>query len=111
MNLPLVVDSQGEKTNPTTSTVLADTGALTYPGVYEFLVVASASAAAQMQVQHRNVANDAVVSDACGFYLAASAPAEFRGRFFINTSERIRVMMDDNLTGTAFVNIFAWRVE
>lgn len=109
-NYPTTVDSQGEQNNPTTASVMADTGALT-PGVYEILVMASASADAQMQVEHRNAANDGVVSDTAIFYIAGGSGAEFRGRYDINTtSERFRVMMNGNLTGDAVATIFAWRV-
>lgn len=107
----LVKDSQGELTNPTTSTVIADTAAITKPGFYEVIVTASASADAQFQFQHRNAANDGNTSDAFGFYILAGSVAQFREIVFLNTSERCRVMMDANLTGTAWAYITAVRVQ
>lgn len=106
-----IIDSQAESTNPTTSTVLADTGAITAPGVYEVLVCTSASANAQFVLQHRNAANGGNISDTAGFYTLANSGSEFRGRYFINYNERLRVLPDDNLTGTAFCTIYAWRVQ
>ena len=53
-------DSQGELTNPTRETVLADTGELS-AGIYLIRVSGGASANAQFQLQHRNAANDANV--------------------------------------------------
>ena len=107
----LIKDSQGEQTNPTTATVMADTGAITLPGFYEVIVTASASADAQFQLQHRDAANTAAASDVVGFYIPANTPGQFKDLVFINSSERVRVMMDANLTGTAWVNVTAVRVQ
>src|SRR3990167_6757236 len=102
-----VVDSQGEKTDPTTATVMADTGALD-AGTYDVLALVSASANAQLQLQHLNVANDGAASDVIGFYIPANSLGEIRGWFAVQEGERIRVMMDGNLTGTAtcWANVF-----
>lgn len=106
-----IVDSQGEQTNPTTSTVMADTGTVTNPGFYEVFAVISATANAQFQLEHRNAANDGNTSDACVCYCAANAPAVLKGIYFVNASERLRVMMNANLTGDAVATVYATRVQ
>lgn len=109
-NYPTTRDSQGEQANPGTSTVMADTGTLKQ-GIYEVLVIASASADAQMVIQHRDAANTGNVGDNVVFYVSGGGPVEVRGRFDINLAdERFRVMMDNALTGDAVATIFAWRV-
>lgn len=105
-----IIDSQGERTDPTTTTVLADTGVLV-PGNYEVHLIASASANAQCQLQHRNAANDANVDDVTGFYVPANQTVEFYWGYFVNRDERVRVMMDQNLTGTAWISLRAQRVD
>jgi hypothetical protein len=113
-NYPIVRDSQGEQTNPTTATVMADTGELDAEegggGIYEALVVASASATAEFQVQVRNTANSGNVGDTHIFYAAANTPVAIPFRFEVERDERIRVMMNANLTGDAVVNLIAQRV-
>jgi hypothetical protein len=104
-----VVDCQGVKTNPTTATVMADTGVLP-SGNYEVLVMASASATARFEVQHRNAANDAAASDVAPFRLSANAPAEFRAMYFVNYGDRIRVMPTADLTGDGEATIFVQRM-
>jgi hypothetical protein len=103
-----VIDCQGVQTNPTTATVMADTGELP-SGIYEVLVMCSASATARMQLEHRNAANGASVSDVAPWRLSANAPAEFRGVYFLNKLERLRVMMTANLTGDGEAVIYATR--
>lgn len=107
----LIKDSQGEQTNPTTSTVLATTGAVSATGYYEVIVTASASANAQFQFQHRNAADDGNTSDALGFYILANSVGQFREVVFLNASERCRVMVDANLTGTAWAYLTAIRIQ
>lgn len=113
-NFPVVRDSQGETTNPTTTTVMADTGAIPADlggtGVYEVLVVASASARAEFLVQQRNIQNDANVGDAHVFYVPTDVPVAVPFRFYIEVGERVRVMMNANLTGDAAVSVIAQRV-
>ena len=115
---PVIRDSQGEQTNPTTATVMADTGALidtstAYTGgggIYEVLVSLSATALAEFVVQRRNVANGASVGDVFVFYCPANAGRDVPLRFEVEAGERIRVMMNANLTGDAVANITAQRV-
>lgn len=95
-----------EQTNPTTSTVMADTGALATAGIYEFLVYLSATAAAHFEIQHRNAANDATTK-ALIIYAAAGQTGCYPVRFDLAAGERVRVMMNDNLTGGAVAAINA----
>lgn len=106
-----IIDSQGEQTNPGTSTVMADTGAITKPGFYEVLAIVNTTANAQFELQHRNSGNTGVVSDTAGVYCAANAPAEVKGLYFINENERVRVMMNAALTGDAWATLFVTRVQ
>ncbi len=109
-NYPIIRDSQGEKTNPTGgTTVLADTAALD-GGIYEVLVVASASAAAEFVVQVRNAANDANIGDTHIFYAPANTPVSVPFRFEIDADQRVRVLCNADLTGDAVANVFAQRV-
>jgi len=112
-NYPVIRDSQGEQTDPTTSVVLADTGAISDAlgggGIYEVMVVASASAAAKISVQVRNVANDANVGDVHTFYVPATATIGLPFRFEIERNQRVRALVATNLTGTAIVSIVAQR--
>jgi hypothetical protein len=104
------VDSQGEQTNPADDAVVADTGALD-AGMYEVLVTASSSADAQFALQRRNAANDTTVGDVIGFYTATSTPVQLIFTLFVDHSQRLRVIMDDALTGTCWVSIVATRVQ
>lgn len=98
------IETEGEKTNPTTSTVMADTGALPV-GIYEFRIFFGATAAAHFQVQRRNAANDASVGDVPVIYAAAGQTGCYPFRLSLEVGERVRVMMDDNLTGGAACSI------
>lgn len=124
-NYPLLTDSQGEQTNPTTATVMADTGALgnaytsdigaqTYykggGGIYEVTGSASATATAEFVIQLRNAANGANVGDTQVFYCGANTTVPFFFKFEVENGQRIRVMMNTNLTGDAVVDITAQRV-
>lgn len=93
-----IVETEGVKTNPTTSTLMADTGALV-AGIYEARVILGASAAASFQVQRRNAANGANVGDVPVIRVPASASGQYQITFELEASERIRVMMNANLTG------------
>ncbi len=110
---PAIIDSQGEQTNPTTATVMADTGALTAGqlGVYEVRVILSASADAEFAVQHRNAANGANVEDPAVVYVPGTASGQYLFEFCANNvGERFRVMMNANLTGDAAAYVAAKRV-
>ena len=121
-NYPMYSDSQGEATNPTTATVMADTGILgtlrpgstdAYwggGGIYEVLVTTSATAVAEFVLQRRNVANNANVGDVHIFYVPANQTVAIPFRMEAEAGERFRVMMNANLTGDAVANVQAQRV-
>lgn len=109
-NYPVIRDSQGEQTNPTTSTVLADTGAIPLGGIYEITVISSASALGEFLIARRNAANDANVGDTVHFYSPASTTVAFVLPFEIEKNERVRVIPQANLTGDAVVTVVAQRV-
>ena len=116
-NYKIYSDSQGEATNPTTATVMADTGVIqdgtggfnNGGGVFEILVVASATATAEFVVQRRNSANSANVGDVVIFYCPANNTVSVPLRFELESGERFRVMMNANLTGDAVATIQAQR--
>lgn len=107
---PILRDSSAVETNPTTSTILADTGAITPGGIYEARFVLGASAAAIFAIQRRNVANDATVGDVVLVYVAAGQSECPILRFELEAGERLRVTMAANLTGTAGATVAAQRV-
>jgi hypothetical protein len=120
-NYPIWRDQVAEATNPTSGQVVADTGAigngtatasnpLWGAGIYEALVVASASANAKFTVQVRNVANDATVGDEHLFYVPANGTVSVPWRFEVAAGQRIRVVMGAALTGTAAASVVAQRV-
>lgn len=97
--------SSGELTNPADESVVATTGPIYAPGVYEVLVTANVSATAQFRLEHRSVANGSNIDPPIGIYILANTPGEFRQNYYIYPGERVQVVMDDALTGTAFVAI------
>lgn len=113
-NGTVVADCQGEQTNPTTATVMADTGALGAEvgggGTYEILVVVGQTALAEYQLQRRNAANGALVGDALIFYGPANNTVAIPFRLEAERGERFRVMMNANLTGDAVASIMVQRV-
>jgi hypothetical protein len=94
------LETEGKQTDPDTTDVMADTGALT-AGIWEFKVSLGASAAATFLVQRRNAANSDDVGDVPVVYVPAGATGQYVYTFEIETGERVRVMMEANLTGTA----------
>ena len=110
-------DSAGKQTNPTSGDVLADTGAIGAAqgmgeggGIFAVMVIASASADAEMVVQLRNAANDANVGDTHVFYIPAAGSVEFVFPLEVEGAQRIRIAMNANLTGSAVASVFAQRV-
>lgn len=108
-NPPLGPFTEDEQTNPIDSALMADTGALS-AGSYEMLITIGASAAAHFAVQRRNSANDGNVGDVPIVYGPAGQSGQYRFLFKLEASERVRVIMDDALTGTAAVSINAERL-
>ncbi len=100
--------TQGVLTNPTVGTVLADTGQAPAKGEYIVYVVAWASAAAQMTLQHRNADNTADVA-AVAFGVPAGGTVSFSLPFSLGVNERVRVVMRAALTGSAAAAVTAER--
>lgn len=103
-NPPLGPYSEGELTNPVDDALTADTGALA-AGNYEFLITVGASAAADVMVQRRNAANSGNVGNTVVLKAPAGQSGQYRFLYVLETSERVRVIMDDALTGTIAVSI------
>lgn len=96
--------------NPPANTVLADTGAITAAdtasGVeYMFTVVISASAAAQVRIEHRDAANANNISVVT--LLVPASLVWFPLNKLIKNGERVRVVQDQALTGniSAVINM------
>ena len=107
-NPPIGPKSEGEKTNPADDLLIADSGAVPNAGLFECIVSVGSSAAADVQVQRRNAANSATVGDVLILKVTGgNQTGQYRCLFKLEVSERIRVLMDDALTGTiaAIVNL------
>lgn len=99
-NPPYAFNTTGKQTNPTTSDVLADSGAL--PGaIYEVRVFVGCSVAATFVVQHRDAANSGNVGSVPVLRAAAGQTAEYVYTMAFNTNERVRVLPEANITGAA----------
>ena len=113
-NFPVLRASIGEATNPTATTVMADLGALNDnaggTGTYEALVVASATALAEFSIQLRNANNSGNVGVEHIFYVTANSATAIPFRFTVELNQRLRVVMNANLTGDAVVNLQAQKV-
>jgi hypothetical protein len=105
---PAYHDSQGKQTNPTTSTSLADTGAMP-SALYEVRVLVGASVASTFNVLHRNAADSGNISDTVMIRAAAGQTAEYVFKYSINTNERIRVVPETSITGDAEATVQAIR--
>lgn len=105
---PVHLSASADTTNPTTASILADTGALE-GGVYDVRVVLGASAAAKFAVQRRNAANDANVGDVIIIYCAANVGLVHTLLTELEPNERIRITMATNLTGTAAASVASQR--
>lgn len=92
-----------EQTDPPDDTVMADTGELT-EGKWEFRITAGASAAAQFAVQHRNASNSSNVFSTV-IYIPAGVSGQYLFYFSLIDDQRVRVIMDNALTGDATVSI------
>lgn len=106
---PVVRDASAIETNPTTATILADSGAQK-GGIYEARLVLGASAAATFAVQQRNAANDGNSGDVVVVYVAAGQSECPILRFQLEPNERVRVTMAANLTGTGAASLMLQRV-
>lgn len=97
--------------NPTSGTVLADTGQITDTGYYDVRVIASADASCRIRLEYRNAANGATTSS-FPIFLGQNGPAEFLLHLPIAAvGERFRVAMDATLaSGNVCAHIEANRV-
>jgi hypothetical protein len=101
---PYTLAGVAEATNPVDEQVMADTGALAAGHYYGFATV-SASAAAQFRIERRNAANGAAVGASILVYVPAGDVRQVAFGFTLDASERIRVVMDDALTGTGVATL------
>ncbi len=105
---PPIVATTGIQTNPTVATVMADIGASPTGGLYELRIVLGASVAATWEIQHRNAANSANIAPApYVVYTPANQSGEYVLTLNLAPSERVRVMMNAGITGTAAASIQA----
>lgn len=105
---PAYHDACTPQTNPGTSTVLVDTGALP-AALYEVRVSPGCSVAAIFTLQHRNSSNDGNVSDPILIRAAAGQTGEYIYKFALNANERLRVLPYAAITGDAEAAIQAIR--
>ena len=92
--------TEGEKADPPDNTLMADTGELT-AGRIEVRVTIGASANAEFDLQHRNATNAANTGAVQHLRGAGTQSSEFVYTYSVAASERIRVVMGADLTGTA----------
>lgn len=103
-NPPIGPESEGRQTDPTSGTLMADSGAVPKGGVYRAYIGCSASAAAIFTIQRRNAANSDNVGNVMSKDVGPGA-AEFHYTFTLAASERVRVVMGANLTGGASCDV------
>lgn len=103
-------ESEGSQTDPTSGTVMADSGVVTATGLYEVRLGMGGSAAGQFSVQRRNTANDGNTGDVVIKWTAASGSAEYVYLYKLLENERIRVVATANLTGTYACDLQLWQV-
>jgi hypothetical protein len=99
-----VLDAIAPQTNPTTASVLADTGALP-SALYEVRAMVGCTVAAIFQLQRRNAANGANVGDVVYIRAAAGQTGEYILKYEINKDERLRILPAANITGDAEATI------
>lgn len=104
-NKPLI-GSVAIATNPTSGTLMADSGAVVNNGNYEARIIISQSAAAVYNVARRNAANGADVSPfPVALYGAGGQSSQYCILVHLEAGERVRVTMGANLTGQAQVMV------
>lgn len=97
-------------TNPADATVIVDTGQLD-EGNYLFGFIIENSVAANVDIQHRNSANNANI-DFMRVRIANAGTEYpiFPSKIKIETNQRIRLVMSGGITGEIQANIFYIRV-
>lgn len=104
-----VLNSSSPQTNPTTSTVLADTGALP-AALYEARVTCGCTVAAIFQIQRRDTSNGSNVGSVIYIRAAAGQTGEYVFKYELNSNERIRVLPAANITGDAEASVSVERM-
>lgn len=104
------INSAGESTNPTTSTVLATTAARP-AGRYICYVTIATDAAAQFDIQRRNSADAANVGSVATVYVPANDTRQFMFGFVLDADERVRVVPNAGITGVAVVTLNWQRIS
>jgi hypothetical protein len=99
-NPPIGPESEGSLTNPSANDLVADTGAVPFSGIYEARIGVGASGACKFLVQRRNTANDDNVGDVLTLR-ANTSSAQFVYTYTLAASQRLRVLVGENFTGTA----------
>lgn len=107
-NPPIGPKSEGAKSNPTNTTLMADSGAVPVGGLYRAYIGISGTAAGTFTIQRRNAANGANVGDTLTKYV--NGIAQFVYTFTLVASERVRVVMGADLTGDAACDIWLEQV-
>lgn len=105
--------SNGSTTNPASTDVLADTGAIavgpSQPNTtnlhFDVTVTVWCNVAATFSVQRRNTANSANVGDVATIRVPADMAGQYRFVFTLVSGERIRVLPSASITGTAAATI------
>jgi hypothetical protein len=103
-NPPIGPETEGPLTDPTSGTLMADSGAVPHTGLYRAYVGCNSTAAATFSIQRRNAANGANVGDVLTKYVTGTA--QFVYLFNLVASERVRVVMGANLTGNAAADVW-----
>jgi hypothetical protein len=101
-----IIGSVAIATNPTSTTLMADSGAVVRAGNYEVRIILSQSAAAVYNFARRNAANSGDVSPfPIALYGAAGQSSQLAILVYLEVGERVRVTMAANLTGQSQVAI------
>lgn len=104
-NVPIGPKSEEKMTNPADNALMADLGAVPSAGLYEVRVVAGGSVVAIFDIERRDAANAVNVGSIVTVYTPAGASSEFVLFYTLAKDERIRVIMDGALVGTAAVSM------
>lgn len=100
--------SEGQKVNPAANDLLADTGAFKPSVNKTFKVLVSSSAAASIQLQHRDSANTTTLRSQL-IHVVALTPLTIDpmvNGITLGENERFRVVVDTTLVGTIQASIF-----
>ncbi len=96
--------SEGAKTNPADTTVLADTTALA-AGTYEVRAIVCNSDAIAVDLETRNAANNARVGNAVTVRLYSPSASEYVWTFVAAVNQRIRAIVNGSPTAIVHVTL------